>query len=582
MKKFFRITGVVVAIAMIAGVLYGCGAKGPAATQPPATQAPATEAPATEAPKTEAPVQTETPTEAPTEAPAPAAPIVISFFNVGGVIDGFDQSDPVWTNNPVAQKILADTNIQVKWDFPTGDGNDKLSLLLASGDYPEVVLGPNDVNLNTMISEGIAIPLDDLINQYGADYLKSMGSILDMTRSSDGHIYSLARGYGDIPAGSTPPGFGSGFIVREDAYEGIGSPPIKTLDDIYNILVQFSQKYPTNYKGDSVWPLGGYVQTWQNGIQTLLEAAGMENDIWYVNNGQIQYWVRSPQALDVIKFYNKCYREGLLDPEAFTSDRATWTTNKVATARTLSYFGGWWMTWTTQNDYVAAGIPDGDKMTFVPYAFAATASQQQKPKLVPINRRGNASVVVTTACKNPEAVMQLCNYLATPEGNFMVQNGVEGIMWDMVNNKPVMKQAFIDRWLAGESDEKFAAETGLRMYNYIVSTDIGRSPWGTYWILKDDPVVMGDAKAAIRDANLGPYWYDAYPTGGLFAGAPEDIGMLVTKMDEMFNNQLYVSVMADSEAACEADFQQYVSDLETAGLAAYENYANTVYQSRIK
>jgi putative aldouronate transport system substrate-binding protein len=39
----------------------------------------------------------------------------------------------------VSKQILADTGVTIKYEFPVGDVEQKVSLMLASGDYPDMV-----------------------------------------------------------------------------------------------------------------------------------------------------------------------------------------------------------------------------------------------------------------------------------------------------------------------------------------------------------------------------------------------------------------------------------------------------------
>ncbi len=560
MGKFRRLAGIVLSAAMLAAAFTACGGN----------QAEQTTTAEKEASQADTTLSQQVKSE----------PVEINVFDVGGSSLAFGQDDAIWQDNPMAQKILEAVNVKIKFEFPTGDGKEKLNLLLAGGDYPEIILGPDDTSMNKMITEKIAVPLEPLIDKEGANIKQAYGKVLELLRMSDGHIYNLTTGYGEIPEGVNPPGYGSCFSIRKDVYEGIGSPKVETTDDIYAVLKQLASKYTKNDKGDKVWPMSGFKQTWQNTMQTLLDAGGLAADYWYIDNSKLQYWVRAPYALNIVKFYNKIYREGLLDPESFTQDRDTWMKNKVQTARTLTHLGGWWMNWTVENDYKAAGMANAENMGFIDLAFSVPGGQT--PKLNPVNRKGNTSAVITTNCKDPDAAMRLLDFLASPEGNFQVQNGVQGIMWDLQDGKPVMKPEYVARWKAGEADEKFCAETGLRMYHHFTNTDVGRSQYGSYWILKDDPTVMDDAKARARDEQLGKYWYDTFPVSNLFAQAPDDITNINTLVDDRFNNQLYAVIMAKSEADCQTEFDKYVKDLDTAGLAKMEEYANQVYQANIK
>jgi len=331
--------------------------------------------------------------------------------------------------------------------------------------------------------------------------------------------------------------------------------------------------------------MGGFVQTWANPFQNVLGAAGMQNDIWYEGtSGNIYYWTRSPQALEIVLFFNRLYREGLYDPEAFILDRGTWYGSKVATARTLSFFGGWWMAWNTHAlSYEPAGIPGAENMNFVTIPFRVSPNQRHRPNLVAIGRAGNRSAIITDSASDSvaRAAMRLFDYLAIPENNFAVMNGVEGVMWDFVDGSPVMRPEFKERWRAGEGDAMFSAETGLRLYHQIIGTDIGMSPWDTYWILKDDPVVMDDARAAERDAALGAYWFDSFPTGGIGGAGPPEIAMLYTRINEMFHNDLYIAIMAGSEAEAITAWEEYIVALEEVGLVDLETFANEERNRRL-
>ncbi|MCL2361626.1 MAG: extracellular solute-binding protein [Defluviitaleaceae bacterium] len=567
MKKLIKYLAVVLTMVLLASMLYACrGEDEPSAATPePPAQA------------------TPVPDPAPPADPEPET-VYLHIFNTHGPVAGeFDQDDPIWQNNPMSQQIYEDLNIRINWEFPSGDGNERLNLLLAAGDYPEIILGPNAVTFTRIVSEGIALPLDGLIDSYGANIRAAFGDILELLRSENGNIYSLSRDFGVIPPGVDPPGMGSGLIVRNDAWEAVGAPALNSLDDVYDVLIQFAELFPYNHEGASVWPMGGFLQGWQNPFQTVLGAAGVENDIWYVTeDDEIVYWVRSPQALEIVLFFNRLYREGLLDPEAFILDRGTWTTNKVANPRTISFFGGWWMAWTIHNTYIEAGIENAENMHFVPVPFYVSPDQRHWPRLVPVGGRpGTRSVMISETAPNPEAAMRLFDYLTIPENNFAVMNGVEGIMWEFEGGIPVMRPEFQERWLAGEPDQAFSAETGLRLFHQIIGTSVGRSPWDTYWILKDDPIAMNDERGAVRDANLGPYWFDTFATGGINAGAPDNYSMIYTRMGEMFHNDLYVVIMSASEAEAITAFHGFVDGLEAIGLVEYEAFANRVRNSRL-
>ncbi len=71
---------------------------------------------------------------------------------------------------------------------------EKLNMLLQSGDYPDVILGGAPNLAKYGVKEGIVIPLDDYINEKNLpNYLKLAANYdINKTKEADGKIYSLA------------------------------------------------------------------------------------------------------------------------------------------------------------------------------------------------------------------------------------------------------------------------------------------------------------------------------------------------------------------------------------------------------
>lgn len=84
----------------------------------------------------------------------------------------------------------------IKLTFQTGtrdDWRDKLNMALQSGDYPDVILGVDPNLAKYGVKEGVIIQLDDLIEKNMPNYMKMMSQYMDLTRQTDGHIYSIAE-----------------------------------------------------------------------------------------------------------------------------------------------------------------------------------------------------------------------------------------------------------------------------------------------------------------------------------------------------------------------------------------------------
>ena len=74
---------------------------------------------------------------------------------------------------PAVQRLEEQTGIHVEWEPIKGsDWSTKLNLAFASGEYPDVILGTSGGvdDEEYGVTQGIVIPLDDLINQYMPNY----------------------------------------------------------------------------------------------------------------------------------------------------------------------------------------------------------------------------------------------------------------------------------------------------------------------------------------------------------------------------------------------------------------------------
>jgi putative aldouronate transport system substrate-binding protein len=110
-------------------------------------------------------------------------PVTFVFYNADGV------SDP-WTD-PVAKKITEATGVTLQTEFPSDGDSHSVDLMIADGDYPDLIFAKNDVS--SLVEAGALLDLTDLINEYGPNIKKLYGDDLKKLRYSvsDSSIYQL-------------------------------------------------------------------------------------------------------------------------------------------------------------------------------------------------------------------------------------------------------------------------------------------------------------------------------------------------------------------------------------------------------
>ncbi|CAM4496355.1 putative aldouronate transport system substrate-binding protein [Paenibacillus endophyticus] len=500
-------------------------------------------------------------------------PIVLTIVNAAGGTPNFPTGDPFWEDNPVAKALEEKLNIKLKWEVFSGVGKDKLNVVLASGEYPDIIMLSDPTKI---IADQIAISLNELIDQYGPDLKKKFGSALNMLKQSNGNIYHLTNSY--LPEGATPPGFGYSLQVRTDIFEALGSPKLETSDDVYNYLKSVKEKYPITSDGQTMYPMSGFNRNWGSPYFGMIAMAGSPADskLYIREDDSVKYWPKAPWAEEVIQFYNKLYREGLIDPEAFTQDYAAWQKSKLYAARIAAHIGGWNQTFDVLKTYTDAKLPNAEKMYFQNFVFKFPSGD--KPAIFSASKKGTGALVITDKAKNPEEAMKLLNYLTTEEGNFLAMNGPEGIQWEKLDGKPALKKSYLDRWLAGEAQVNIEKETGMNHYSRLVGSDLGQTSWGTYWILKDDPIATNNTRMQQKDQALSPYWYDATTIGNLMAGADTDTVAKQQAVDKRLYENAFSVILAKSDTEFETEFAEFLKELDAVGAVAVEEYMTKMHK----
>lgn len=237
-----------------------------------------------------------------------ADPMTLTFFNIDGV------SDP-WTD-PVALKITEATGISLKTEYPARGSDDAIDLMLADGDYPDLIYAKE--KSNRLIEAGALIDLAPLIDEYGPNIKKLYGDDYDKMRWSadDPAIYMLSSSCANQETYTT-----SGTaqlqwaVLKENNYE---IP--RTIDEYETMLKDYLAKYPL-INGQQTIGLSICVTDWHWYITLSNPAAGIANGApddgqWLIaEDGTAHYANGSEGQAAFFRWLNRMYHEGVLDPE---------------------------------------------------------------------------------------------------------------------------------------------------------------------------------------------------------------------------------------------------------------------------
>jgi ABC-type glycerol-3-phosphate transport system substrate-binding protein len=196
--------------------------------------------------------------------------------------------------------------------------NDKMPVLMASGDLPDILQGNVQAYLPQLVAGNLIAPLDDALARYGKDLLANMrDGQLDFARYS-GKVYAIPNQY-------LLKYFAQ--MIRLDWLEKLGLKVPVTMDEFREVARAFTLKDPDgNGKADTY---GTSFRQNVNFIDSFFHAYGVapghhQIGMWRVRNGKITNdWVQ-PQMKDALLNLAAWYKEGLIHPESLTFDFNRW------------------------------------------------------------------------------------------------------------------------------------------------------------------------------------------------------------------------------------------------------------------
>lgn len=244
-------------------------------------------------------------------------------------------------NFPYNETWLTLTEVQkrqnVKFDVqtvPDSDYEQKLRILLNSGNAPELITRGQPGIASDYVVSGTILPISDYLDKM--PNLKALipkyelePDISDITET-DGKFYVL-------------PGFMEkrytyeGWIIRKDILDENGMKIPETYDEMYETMKALKAKYPDSTPMINRW--GG--DHMLNGMGPSFDTtAGWALGNGFAYNKEKGEWQHAPTSEGykaMLAFLNKCLKDGVLDPEFNTLDDTNWKQKLITGKAFISY-----------------------------------------------------------------------------------------------------------------------------------------------------------------------------------------------------------------------------------------------------
>lgn len=361
-----------------------------------------------------------------------------------------------WGEDAASKYMNEKFNITVNYSCPEADADSRLNLMISSDDLPDVIIMDRNANWQKLISLGKLVDINTLKYEgcsFDEDILESSQKLL----SVNGGLYGIPNW---ARKGAT--GGNASWMVNHDVYEQLGSPELKTLEDLHQFMLDAKDKGVKTSDGQSIFPwLPRQDDNGFNTVSAIYRSYGNPNLVdtyWSQADNDIKLAVFDDNYVSALKIANQWFREGLF-PETIYTDSNDQYVEKLSNGRgAVLYYDfsqddvNHFRTLLQEKDgntYDLLGWELKDSPIFPPAEGVDWVYGEEN------GTPGSNVNCITTKAENPQRIFDLYSWMLTKDGSINMMYGPEGGLWEGKdeNGNPILKKPEEEL----SSDEKNAA-----------------------------------------------------------------------------------------------------------------------------
>ncbi|UYO03194.1 extracellular solute-binding protein [Paenibacillus sp. PSB04] len=346
----------------------------------------------------------------------------------------------IMTKHPLTQKFenmkwLQDAEeragVDIEWQEVSADWDQKKGAMLASGDIPDLIVGVNSITDSDFAQfPGLFQDLSGMIDPY-APNVKAMFDAKPETKiiatQQDGKIYGLPKYQRFWPDTATRQ------FINKEWLNQLGLQMPTTWDELFDVLKAFKDKdangngdpndeIPMDFAPTGTVAFGYFMPTVLLGSEGITLSDGSGSG-YFVEDGQVKNFFIDDRYKELVKFLNKCFSAGLINPEVFTQDYTKY--QSVARGKGNTATVGFTWGWEVTDRFGNAVSPQYTTMAPLKFTADSTVQQSWSYDYNTLNY-GTNTVQMSAASKHKEAAMKFINELYNPEVSMQVLFGSLG------------------------------------------------------------------------------------------------------------------------------------------------------------
>lgn len=331
-----------------------------------------------------------------------------------------------------AKELLDRFNVKINL-IPETDGT--YDTRMESGNLGDIVIwGADTDQYQGAVKKGMLLDWeeDDMLSDYGADIKKYFPNALEKNRSinSDGKIH----GFGHSVSSSSTELQSTMYTwdLRYDLYKKIGSPKITDLDSMVDCLAKMKEACPKDDNGNPTYGVSLF-SDWDGAMVMFVKSTATA----YFGQDEFGIGTYDPNTgkytaclddnspyLQCLKFYNKLYQKGLLDPDSQTQGYDGMAEDYQNGTAFLNVF-----------NFLGSALYNSDKHLSEGKGMFPVTPDDATPLIYGQSIYGSNRIwSIGENTEYPELCMAIINWLSTPEGFLTLKYGPQDVCWKYDND----------------------------------------------------------------------------------------------------------------------------------------------------
>lgn len=448
--------------------------------------------------------------------------------------------------------VQAETGYTVEWTtIEQGSWSDQLNIMLATGDYPNMIMNFSDASysLASALEEEIIVDLTDRMEEYSPNYyalLHAEGNEDFLRDCSDDNGNFLCYWMLQNTAVTN-----EGYWVRTDMLEAAGINEIPATYDQWEeamLAVKETGKY--DLKTGLLVNSESFCQYFSYGYD--IPANRTTSGLYHVD-GEVRSCYTEDAFREYLSMMSRWYDEGLLYSDFVSMDSnpmSSEVTSMITQDQAIIY-SAWnnsadgYKSQANNADFAVQGIPEPMK------------EAGQTGHFNNASRVNNMHNLVITNTANVEECMIFCDWWYSGEGIDLYNYGEEGVVW---NENEQGEREYTE--LVTNDADGYAIETAWGRYA-VYGNFIGYSnEWRSNWYFEGEELAsMQTWTNAMDNAYSLPTSFMSLTTD-----ETSEISNPTSDIDTYIDTELAMMVIGEKDVNDDAVWNEFVDTVESLGL----------------